>query len=119
MRALFTLTVFLSSFLLFLVQPLVGKMVLPTFGGAPTVWTASLVFFQATLLLGYAYAHVSAVRLSLGRQIAPHVSLLFVALGTLPISASNAGFASVQAPAAREYAAPASLGHGPLPHTAG
>src|SRR5437667_10105619 len=65
MRALFTLTVFLSSFLLFLVQPLVGKMVLPTFGGAPPVWTASLVFFQTPLLLGYAYAHVSAAHLSL------------------------------------------------------
>src|SRR3989442_6519989 len=107
MRALFTLTVFLSSFLLFLVQPLVGKMVLPTFGGAPPVWTASLVFFQATLLLGYAYAHVSAVRLSLRRQIAPHVSLLFVALRTLPLSASNGRFASVHALAAPAAAAPA------------
>jgi hypothetical protein len=108
MRALFTLTVFLSSFLLFLVQPLVGKMVLPTFGGAPPVWTASLVFFQTTLLLGYAYAHVSAARLSLGRQVALHVSLLLVALGALPFGADNAGFTRIQALAAAE-AAPSAL----------
>ena len=114
MRALFTLTVFLSSFLLFLVQPLVGKMVLPTFGGAPPVWTASLVFFQTTLLLGYAYAHVSAAHLSLGRQVAVHVSLLLVALGTLPISAGSAGFARVQVLAAAEAAPPALLVMGAL-----
>ncbi len=114
MRALVTLTVFLSSFLLFLVQPLVGKMVLPAFGGAPPVWTASLVFFQATLLLGYAYAHVSAAHLSRGRQVALHVSLLLVALGTLPISAGNAGFARVQALAAAEAAPPALLVMGAL-----
>src|SRR2546426_11783995 len=104
MRALFTLTVFLSSFLLFLVQPLVGKMVLPTFGGAPPVWTASLVFFQATLLLGYAYAHVSAVRASLRRQIALHGSLPFLALGTPPINRGNAGFAWVPGPRAADAA---------------
>src|SRR3989442_48419 len=114
MRALFTLTVFLSSFLLFLVQPLVGKMVLPTFGGAPPVWTASLVFFQTTLLLGYAYAHVSAAHLSRGRQVALHVSLLLVALGTLPISAGSAGFARVQVLAAAEAAPPALLVMGAL-----
>src|SRR5712691_3461410 len=114
MRALFTLTVFLSSFLLFLVQPLVGKMVLPTFGGAPPVWTASLVFFQTTLLLGYAYAHVSAARLSLGRQVAVHVSLLLVALGALPFGAGNAGFTRIQALAAAEAAPPALLVMGAL-----
>src|SRR6266700_690500 len=114
MRALFTLTVFLSSFLLFLVQPLVGKMVLPTFGGAPPVWTASLDFFQTTLLLGYAYAHVSAAHLSLGRQVALHVSLLLVARGTLPLSAGSAGFARVQVLAAAEAAPPALLVMGAL-----
>src|SRR5713101_837765 len=114
MRALFTLTVFLSSFLLFLVQPLVGKMVLPTFGGAPPVWTASLVFFQTTLLLGYAYAHVSAARLSLGRQVAVHVSLLLVALGALPFGAGHASFTRIQALAAAEAAPPALLVMGAL-----
>ena len=54
---LYAATVFLSAFLLFLVQPLLAKQILPWFGGAAIVWTLCMVFFQLVLLLGYAYAH--------------------------------------------------------------
>ncbi len=53
----FTATLFLSAGLMFLVEPMVAKMVLPRLGGSPAVWSTCLVFFQAVLLLGYAYAH--------------------------------------------------------------
>ncbi|MHB8635208.1 MAG: fused MFS/spermidine synthase [Fimbriimonadaceae bacterium] len=57
MRALFTLTVFCSAFFLFIVEPIAGKMLLPMFGGSASVWTAAMVFFQVSLLAGYAYAN--------------------------------------------------------------
>ena len=56
----YALTIFLSAFLLFLVQPLIAKQILPWFGGASSVWTTCLLFFQSALLAGYAYAHCSA-----------------------------------------------------------
>jgi len=62
LRLLFTATAFLSAFLLFLVQPMAAKAMLPLFGGAPAVWLVSMVFFQFVLLLGYAYAHYGAGR---------------------------------------------------------
>lgn len=62
LRVLFTATAFLSAFLLFLVQPMAAKAMLPLFGGAPAVWLVSMVFFQAALLAGYAYAHYFAGR---------------------------------------------------------
>lgn len=62
MRVLFTATAFLSAFMLFLVQPMAAKSMLPLFGGAPAVWLVSMVFFQFALLLGYAYAHYVAGR---------------------------------------------------------
>jgi hypothetical protein len=55
--ALSAVTVFLSAFLLFLVQPIIAKLILPRFGGSVAVWATCLVFFQAALLLGYAFAH--------------------------------------------------------------
>ena len=58
--ALFTITVFVSAVLLFAVQPMFAKMVLPLLGGTPAVWNTCMVFFQATLLARYAYAHVTA-----------------------------------------------------------
>ena len=79
MRALYTLTLFLSSGLLFLVQPMVAKMILPRFGGSPAVWTASMLFFQVLLLLGYAYAHASVKWLGARRQAIVHIGLLAVA----------------------------------------
>ena len=82
---LFALTIFISAFLLFEVQPLVAKMILPWFGGAASVWTVCLLFFQTTLLLGYAYAHLISTRLTARTQSAVHVALVAVSLATLPI----------------------------------
>src|SRR5258708_22448921 len=80
-------TVFLSAFLLFLVQPLLAKQILPWFGGAAIVWTLCMVFFQFVLLLGYAYAHWLAGRGSGRRQAAIHIALLAVSLAFLPVAA--------------------------------
>ena len=55
---LYALTIFLGSFLLFQIQPIIGRMILPAFGGGAGVWTACLLFFQAVLLGGYGYAHL-------------------------------------------------------------
>jgi len=71
---------------LFLVEPMVGKMVLPTLGGTPAVWTTCLLFFQVGLLLGYLYAHLLPGRLGLRRQAWVHVGLLALAAATLPIA---------------------------------
>src|SRR5688572_6858697 len=69
-------TMFLSALLLFLVQPMIGKFILPWFGGAPAVWTTCMLFFQALLLAGYAYAHGLATHWPLRRQARLHVVLL-------------------------------------------
>jgi len=81
----FATTMFLSAFLLFSVEPMVAKMVLPLLGGTPAVWNTCLVFFQAVLLAGYVYAHVSARLLSQRRQIVLHLSVLLIALMVLPL----------------------------------
>jgi SAM-dependent methyltransferase len=86
-RTLFTLTIFLSAGLLFLVQPLYGRMALPLLGGAPAVWATALVFFQTALLAGYAYAHAGS-RLSVRTQVLVHAGLLLAAGLTLPITLS-------------------------------
>lgn len=83
----YALTVLLSSFLLFQVQPIVAKAILPWFGGAPAVWTTCMVFFQAVLLAGYAYAHVIVRFLSARRQAAVHIALLAATLLLLPVGA--------------------------------
>ncbi len=94
MRILYTLTVFLSSALLFLIQPMVGKIILPAFGGSAAVWTATMVFFQAALLGGYAYAHFSTAKLGAKRQAMIHVPLMVLALLTLPFATHIAGGAT-------------------------
>ncbi|MGE5337959.1 MAG: spermidine synthase [Gemmatimonadota bacterium] len=81
-------TIFLSAFLLFLVQPIIAKQILPWFGGAATVWTTCLVFFQSVLLAGYAYADATT-RLGVRRQTLLHIGLLLASLATLPILASD------------------------------
>jgi spermidine synthase len=81
-------TIFLSSFLLFLVQPIIAKQILPWFGGSAAVWTTCLVFFQSMLLAGYAYADWTT-RLGARRQATLHVVLLAVSLAFLPILAST------------------------------
>src|SRR6185437_41693 len=75
-------TVFLSAFLLFLVQPILAKQILPWFGGAAVVWTLCMVFFQLVLLLGYAYAHWLTGR---ARAAWIHVALLAASLAFLPV----------------------------------
>jgi len=82
-------TIFLSAFLLFLVQPIIAKQILPWFGGSAAVWTTCLVFFQSILLAGYAYADLGT-RLGMRRQTILHVALLALSLLTLPILASDA-----------------------------
>ena len=61
MLLVYSLTIFLSATLLFLMQPMFAKMTLPLLGGTPAVWSTCMVFFQACLLAGYLYAHVSMV----------------------------------------------------------
>jgi spermidine synthase len=87
----FSFTLFFSALLLFLVEPLVGKMILPLLGGTPAVWNTCLVFFQAMLLLGYLYAHVTSKWLSLGRQVVLHVLVLGLPLVVLPIDIASWG----------------------------
>lgn len=79
------LTIFTSAFLLFLVQPIVAKQILPWFGGSAAVWTTCLVFFQSVLTGGYAYADVVVRRLAPRTQVRLHVGLLVLSLGVLPI----------------------------------
>src|SRR6188508_31720 len=83
-------TIFLSSFLLFLVQPLIARLILPWFGGSAAVWTTCMLFFQALLLAGYAYGHLLQKHAS--RRVAPliHTALLVAALATLPIAPNEA-----------------------------
>ena len=82
----YAITLFVSSSLLFLVQPMFGKMVLPLLGGAPHVWITSMLFFQAALLGGYAYAHWAVSRLQMRRQALLHVAIVLLPLLMLPIS---------------------------------
>jgi len=84
-RTLFAVTVFLSAFLLFQVQPLMGRYVLPWFGGGPGVWTTCMLFFQVALLVGYGYAHLLSTALPARRQALVHGAVLALTLLTLPI----------------------------------
>src|SRR5205085_9205125 len=79
-------TVFLSAFLLFLVQPLLAKQILPWFGGTSIVWTLCMVFFQLVLLLGYADAHWLANHVRGRRQAWIHLALLAASLAFLPVA---------------------------------
>ena len=82
---LYALTVFLGAFLLFQIQPLMGKCVLPWFGGVPAVWSTCLVFFQLVLLAGYLYAHALARRSTTRAGRIVHVSLLLLSLAVLVV----------------------------------
>ena len=83
---LFPSTVFLGAFLLFLIEPLFAKLILPRFGGAAAVWAACLVFFQCALLLGYLYADLTSRRLTPARQAQLHIAVLLLSLLLLPIA---------------------------------
>ncbi|MFK7839136.1 MAG: fused MFS/spermidine synthase [Bdellovibrionales bacterium] len=82
----FAFTLFLSATLLFSVQPMFSKMVLPMLGGTPQVWNTAMLFFQATLLAGYAYAHGTSKFLSIKAQACVHIVLLFICLVFLPLA---------------------------------
>lgn len=82
---LYAVTVFVSAFLLFQVQPMITRMILPWFGGTAMVWATCLLFFQAALLAGYGYTHGVVRRLAPRRQWLLHVLLLAAALAVLPI----------------------------------
>ncbi len=83
--ALFAVTIFSSAFLLFLVQPLISKHILPWFGGSAAVWATCMVFFQVVLLAGYAYSDWITRHLKPLYQVTLHVALLAVSLVFLPI----------------------------------
>jgi hypothetical protein len=82
-RRLFAFAIFLSATLLFMVQPLAAKILLPVLGGSPAVWSTCLVFFQAVLLIGYLYAHGLSTRVPIGWQRPVHLGVLIVAGITL------------------------------------
>src|SRR5216684_1747660 len=85
MLLVFAVTLFVSATLLFLVQPMVGKMILPLLGGAPAVWNTCMVFFQALLLAGYSYAHLTTAWLGVRRQAILHLGVLLLPVLALPI----------------------------------
>src|SRR4051812_20361474 len=95
-------TMFLGAALLFSIQPMIGKTVLPVLGGTPGVWNTCMVFYQSALLAGYAYAHIGASRVGFRGQAILHVLLLNAALSFLPIAIP-----------ASPYAAAGTAGHGP------
>ncbi|HET6492611.1 MAG TPA: hypothetical protein VFG44_06525, partial [Burkholderiales bacterium] len=82
---LYALTIFASAFLLFLVQPIIAKQILPWFGGSAAVWATCLVFFQFLLLFGYAYTDWTTRKLKPRTQITLHIALLALSLASLPI----------------------------------
>src|SRR3972149_5875425 len=82
---LYAAAILLGAFLLFLVQPIIAKQILPWFGGSAAVWATCMVFFQMTLLIGYAYADVTTRKLAPRRQVILHVTLLALSLLVLPI----------------------------------
>jgi hypothetical protein len=86
LSVLFAVTSFLSSALIFIVEPMFAKMVLPLLGGTPAVWNTCLVFFQAVLLAGYGYAHITTTALTMRQQAVIHGALLMLAWVVLPVA---------------------------------
>lgn len=97
-RGIFVATILVGSFLLFLIQPMLARMVLPKLGGAPAVWNSAMLVYQALLLGGYAYAHWLG-RFAIRRQAVVHMGLLLVAALWLPI-----GIAAIGPPPPRQEA---------------
>lgn len=85
MAIIWSITIFLSAFLLFLVQPMMAKMILPMLGGTPAVWNTCMLFYQAALLAGYGYVHILNSRVLPRHQLAVHLTLLAAPLLLLPI----------------------------------
>ena len=80
-------TIFVSAFLLFQIQPMIAKMILPWFGGSAAVWITAMLFFQTALLGGYLYAHWSVRNLGPRSQALVHAGLLAASLLLLPVTA--------------------------------
>jgi glutathione S-transferase len=89
-RAVFASAVFSGAALVFLVEPMIAKLILPLLGGSPAVWNTSLAFFQAALLVGYGYAHLLQRVKSVPRQALVHGVLLIAAAAFLPLRVSRA-----------------------------
>ena len=87
---LFVGVIFSSAFLILLVQPMVGKRILPWFGGSPSVWTLCLAFYQTTLFLGYAYAHLLIRAATASQKLIVHGLVLAAAVFVLPVLPSDA-----------------------------
>ena len=85
-RVLYPVTIFLSAFLLFQVQPIMGRFILPWFGGTPAVWSVCLLFFQAMLLAGYAYAHWLTRYAGARASVLVHLAVMIAAAFALPLS---------------------------------
>lgn len=95
---LFTVGIFAGSFMLFLLmQPMVGKILLPLLGGAPAVWTTCMLFFQTALLAGYLYADKSIALLGCNRQSVLHLMLMIGSWLLLPVSIDTAGLETAHA----------------------
>ena len=90
-RWIYAPAIFLSSALLFLLQPMAAKAILPWFGGSAGVWTACMLFFQVMLLLGYLYAYIITRYLDGRPQVVVHLSLLLLSLAMLPVNLANRG----------------------------
>lgn len=86
MILLYSLTLFVNAALMFIIEPLVAKMILPFLGGSPAVWNASLAFYQGALLIGYAYAHYLGAWIGVKRQAFLHLGLVFAAILLLPVT---------------------------------
>ena len=86
LTALFAVTLLLGSALIFIVEPMFAKMVLPLLGGSPAVWNTCVVFFQAGLLAGYGYAHLVTTWLTVRQQATVHGLLVLTAMLALPVA---------------------------------
>jgi len=91
MVLLFAVTIFVGSALLFLLQPMFARMVLPLLGGSPSVWNTAMVFYQAALLVGYAYAHLGTRRIRPHRHALLHLGILLLPLLVLPVTIPAGG----------------------------
>ena len=112
--ALFALTLFISASLVFVVEPMFGKMVLPRLGGTPAVWNSCMVFYQTVLLAGYGYAHLLSRRCPLPAQVGIHTALLLAA-AFLPVSLAADWAPPVdRSPVRQEPGVRNSLGNGNL-----
>ena len=85
-QTVYAATIFVSAFLLFLIEPMFAKMVLPLYGGSPAVWNTAVVFYQVALLVGYLYAHLSTKWLGVRRQALLQLGLLLLPAFVLPIA---------------------------------